>query len=115
MEEVLSDKDLLLLMAELPDRELLLRLIKALGSSDPINQIFGAKMALIRRWYNGQRRVSPRYREKILNFLEKGNPLPDGALDCIHDADKLPPEIDFYLRFDRRTMIRRDGRIFIHS
>jgi len=55
---------------------LLVQLRHDLPTIAKISQVFGASPSLVRRWYNGQRGVSPRYREKIRNYNRTGFPLP---------------------------------------
>ena len=85
------------------DKELS-QLRKDVSTIKAISSIFGVSESLVRRWYNGQRGVSPRYREKIRNYLKTGDLLPAkfGFSDCSNwDIDA-----------DRRVMIRRDGRVY---
>lgn len=78
-----------------------------------ISQVFGASPSLVRRWYNGQRGVSPRYREKIKNYNRTGAlcPISDTNENRVRGYEKVSDIESFWIDSDRATMIRRDGSV----
>ena len=101
----------------------LLQLRKDLPTIKAISSVFGASEALVRRWYNGQRAPSPRYREKIRSYLMADFPFSRNLKSTdpeARDNEQADAVLDFLntqfntiaMLNDRRILNRKDGRIF---